>query len=41
MIRTCASCGTKNRIPAEHLADTGKCGSCQAALPPVNEPIDA
>lgn len=41
MIRTCAGCGTKNRIPAEHLADTGKCGSCHAALPPVNEPIDA
>jgi thioredoxin 2 len=41
MIRTCPSCGTKNRIPAEHLADTGRCGSCKADLPPVGEPIDA
>ena len=41
MIRTCPSCGTKNRIPPEHLADIGRCGSCKADLPPVNEPIDA
>ena len=41
MIRICASCGTKNRVPFEHLADTGRCGSCKADLPPVNEPIDA
>ena len=41
MIRICAGCGTKNRVPAEHLADTGRCGSCKADLPPVNEPIDA
>ena len=41
MIRTCPGCSTKNRIPPEHLADSGRCGSCQAALPPVNEPIDA
>jgi thioredoxin 2 len=41
MIRTCAACGTKNRIPAEHLADTGKCGSCKADVPPIGEPIDA
>jgi thioredoxin 2 len=41
MIRTCASCGQKNRVPPEHLADTGRCGSCQAALHPVQEPIEA
>jgi thioredoxin 2 len=41
MIRSCASCGRKNRIPAEHLADDGRCGACKAALPPVAEPIDA
>ena len=41
MIRTCPSCGQKNRVPAEHLADTGHCGSCKAELPPVNEPIDS
>jgi thioredoxin 2 len=41
MIRTCAHCGAKNRIPARHLADTGKCGTCKNALPPLNEPVDA
>lgn len=41
IIRPCPSCGVKNRVPAEHLADTGRCGSCRAELPPVSEPIDA
>jgi len=41
MIRVCPNCGTKNRIPARHLADTGRCGACKAPLPPVAEPIDA
>jgi len=41
MIRQCPACGKKNRIPAEHLADTGRCGSCKAPLPPIAEPIDA
>jgi thioredoxin 2 len=41
LIRTCPSCGVKNRIPPEHVAETGKCGKCKAALPPVSEPIDA
>ena len=41
MIRQCASCGQKNRIPAEHLADEGRCGSCKTPLPPIKEPIDA
>ena len=40
MIRACAVCGAKNRIPAKHLADTGRCGSCKAALPPISEPIE-
>jgi thioredoxin 2 len=39
-IRVCASCGSKNRVPSRHLADTGKCGTCKAALPPQNEPLD-
>ena len=39
-IRPCPSCGTKNRTPALHLADAGRCGSCRAPLPPVGEPID-
>lgn len=41
MIRQCPACGKKNRIPAEHLADEGRCGSCKAALPAIAEPIDA
>ncbi len=40
MIRQCKACGTKNRISAEHLADTGRCGSCKVALPPASEPIE-
>ena len=39
MIRTCSSCGQKNRVTAEHLADTGRCGACKAPLPPLAEPL--
>jgi thioredoxin 2 len=39
-IRNCSSCGKPNRIPAGHLADTGKCGACKTLLPPVAEPIE-
>src|SRR5579883_28613 len=41
LIRVCKSCGQKNRIPARHLADQGKCGSCKTEIPPVAEPIEA
>jgi thioredoxin 2 len=41
MIRTCPSCGKKNRIPARHLADQGRCGACKAVLEAVAQPIDA
>ncbi len=40
MIRTCPSCSAKNRIPAQHLAHSGKCGACQAPLSPAHAPID-
>lgn len=40
MIRACPACGANNRVPAKHLSDTGRCGSCKAALPPVSEPIE-
>jgi thioredoxin 2 len=40
MIRTCPHCQSKNRIPARHLASTGKCGKCKQALPPQAAPID-
>lgn len=38
--RKCPACDRSNRIPAQHLADTGNCGACKNALPPVNEPIE-
>ena len=41
VIRTCVHCKQKNRIPAKHLSDTGRCGSCKAPLPPVAEPVAA
>ena len=41
VIRACPHCGQKNRIPAAHIADTGRCGACKNALPPVAEPISA
>lgn len=40
VIRNCAACGKPNRIPAQHLADTGRCGACKSPLPPVAEPIE-
>ena len=40
LVRSCKSCGQKNRIPARHLADTGRCGACKSPLPPVNEPLE-
>ncbi len=40
IVRKCPACGTGNRIPAKHLSDTGRCGSCKSALPPLNEPLD-
>jgi len=41
LVRKCPACGTANRIPAEHLADTGRCGSCKGPIPPAAEPIEA
>ena len=40
VLRSCKTCGRQNRIPAEHLADTGRCGACKASLSPVNEPLE-
>ncbi len=40
MIRVCTACGAKNRIPAKHLATTGRCGSCKSVLPPSAEPME-
>src|SRR2546426_4864767 len=40
LIRPCERCGQRNRMPAKHLANTGRCGVCKAALPPVDEPLE-
>jgi thioredoxin 2 len=39
VIRACTNCGQKNRIPAKHLASTGRCGACKSPLPPSAEPL--
>jgi len=41
LIRNCAACGKPNRVPAENLADTGRCGSCKGPIPPAADPIEA
>jgi thioredoxin 2 len=41
IVRNCPACGKLNRIPAKHVADTGRCGACKSALPPMAEPIPA
>lgn len=40
MLRVCSSCGASNRVPAKHLAHTGRCGSCKSPLGPIDEPIE-
>jgi thioredoxin 2 len=40
VIRPCASCESKNRVPAKHLADVGRCGACKQPLPPASEPVE-
>jgi thioredoxin 2 len=40
MIRTCDACGQKNRVPAERLVHSARCGACKANLGPVHEPIE-
>ncbi|MEJ7603253.1 MAG: thioredoxin domain-containing protein [Kofleriaceae bacterium] len=40
MRRVCIECKVVNRVPVRHLADTGKCGKCHAALSPHALPIE-
>jgi len=40
LIRACSHCGQNNRIPARHLAHSGRCGACKQELPPLAEPIE-
>ena len=39
IVRACKQCGQQNRVPAEHIADTGRCGACKSPLPPAGEPL--
>ena len=41
IVTECKSCRTKNRVPAAHLADVGRCGSCKAPLGPASGLIEA
>ncbi len=41
VVRTCKSCGQKNRVSANHLADTGRFGACKSPLPSLDEPLQA
>lgn len=41
VLQNCKTCGRANRIPAEHLADKGRCGACKAPLAPAAAPIEA
>lgn len=38
--RTCARCGSVNRIPPAHLSHVGRCGACQGPLPANELPLD-
>jgi thioredoxin 2 len=40
VIRRCAHCGAQNRVPARHLADTGRCAACKQALAPLAAPLE-
>ncbi|NKF23493.1 thioredoxin family protein [Solimonas marina] len=40
LIRQCPACGRGNRVPAAHLADSGRCGACKAELPPLAVPVN-
>lgn len=40
MIRPCPHCQARNRVPARHLADQGRCGACGKPLAPLNEPLE-
>ncbi len=41
VIRTCSQCNQKNRVFADHLAATGRCGACKSTLAPIAEPLAA
>lgn len=40
IVLPCPHCGRRNRVPFARLPETGTCGQCQTALPPVAAPLD-
>ena len=40
IVEACTNCGRRNRVPFAKLPDTGTCGQCQTALPPIAVPLD-
>ena len=40
MIRICAKCRQKNRVPAAKLVSAGRCGACKEPLSPPAAPIN-
>jgi len=40
MLRSCRHCQKRNRVPARHLAHSGKCGNCGEPILPMAEPIN-
>jgi thioredoxin 2 len=41
IVRSCPSCGKKNRILLSRLGQEARCGACGTALPPPSEPLPA
>lgn len=41
LIRTCPSCGKKNRVLYSKLDEEARCGACGTPLPPLSEPLAA
>lgn len=39
IVRSCPSCGRKNRVLFNRLTEEARCGACQSALPPLSEPV--
>ena len=39
IIRTCPTCGQKNRVLYSRLGEQARCGSCQTVLSPPDEPV--
>ncbi len=40
IIRTCPSCGARNRVQSSRLAAQARCGKCGTALPAIAEPVE-